>query len=531
SSMGFFDKQCKIYFYLEDDTIQVEEPELKNSGIPQDKLSKSNRHRISLPAPKDDCFYNVHHFNINQEIAFYSRTFMITDCDPFTPDPYTTHRQEMEGNMKPLRPYERIDNLKQFLEHDRKVLGFCCYWDDTESMFGDPRELILHYFLADDTMEIYEFVLPNSGRDTVPKFLHRGKLPKQAPIPKRQPGEITDRRVLNVFGPVGQGERYILDSLKTGAVEEEFHKDRDLTIGGVINVWGRRVIICDCDNFTKEYYRSKYGIGELRQDSRERSSIYASPPSKPARQMPPYTGFGSEEDSLCSCQSLLLKPPQKDFRKLREKDRNSGTAILRFLKRGQVKKPGQELFKSEVFKYFTAQDLYVGARLDLNNQPIQLLNFPKANIDTIISKVKSISEEEKKVVKRFFTMNNPSNTGFIPYFIQVRSWPKYTNKRYITSYPIALIERYNHDQMIRAEAQIILKAFQLPLSDDLKKKDHAFLSAINWRENPTPAVLPDVTVKFDTDWRREAADPAVKTINYSLFLEDVFSSTTNINES
>uniref|UniRef100_A0A8C1KRQ7 EF-hand domain (C-terminal) containing 2 n=1 Tax=Cyprinus carpio TaxID=7962 RepID=A0A8C1KRQ7_CYPCA len=227
-------KLCKIYFYLEDDTIQVEEPELKNSGIPQDKLSKSNRHRISLPAPKDDCFYNVHHFNINQEIAFYSRTFMITDCDPFTRNflmkmgvhPPTPPFFHMEGNMKPLWPYERIDNLKQFLEHDRKVLGFCCYWDDTESMFGDPRELILHYFLADDTMEIYEFVLPNSGRDTVPKFLHRGKLPKQAPIPKRQPGEITDRRVLNAFGPVGQGERYILDSLKVSTDKKNWSSRR-----------------------------------------------------------------------------------------------------------------------------------------------------------------------------------------------------------------------------------------------------------------------------------------------------------------
>uniref|UniRef100_A0A8C1BR03 EF-hand domain (C-terminal) containing 2 n=1 Tax=Cyprinus carpio carpio TaxID=630221 RepID=A0A8C1BR03_CYPCA len=329
-----------------DDTIQVEEPELKNSGIPQDKLSKSNRHRISLPAPKDDCFYNVHHFNINQEIAFYSRTFMITDCDPFTRN--FLMKMGMEGNMKPLRPYERIDNLKQFLEHDRKVLGFCCYWDDTESMFGDPRELILHYFLADDTMEIYEFVLPNSGRDTVPKFLHRGKLPK-------------------LFQFNGLLCQCLLNILQTGAVEEEFHKDRDLTIGGVINVWGRRVIICDCDNFTKEYYRSKYGIGELRQDSRERT-----------RQMPPYTGFGSEEDSLCSCQSLLLKPPQKDFRKqglvsnvlrfvakmltdiFEPPQRNSGVIGGRFLKR--------------VSKYFTPQDLYVGAWLDLNNQPFQLLN-------------------------------------------------------------------------------------------------------------------------------------------------------------
>lgn len=84
----------------------------------------------------------------------------------------------MEENMNPLRPYERKDTLKQFLEHDSKVLRFSCYWDDTESMFGEPRELILHYFLADDTIEIYEVHFPNSGRDAVPKFLHRGRLPK-----------------------------------------------------------------------------------------------------------------------------------------------------------------------------------------------------------------------------------------------------------------------------------------------------------------------------------------------------------------
>ncbi len=50
-------------------------------------------------------------------------------------------------------------------------------------------------------------------------------------------------------------------------------------------------------------------------------SFRASLPPKPAREVPPYNGFGSEEDSLCSCQGLLLKPPQKDFKKLMEKDR------------------------------------------------------------------------------------------------------------------------------------------------------------------------------------------------------------------
>ncbi|KAG1970362.1 EF-hand domain-containing family member C2 isoform X1 [Pimephales promelas] len=649
-------RKCKIYFYLEDDTIQVVEPELKNSGIPQGTLIR--RHRIPLPAPKDDCFYNVHHFNINQEILLYSRTFMITDCDPFTrnflmkmgvrinppasapADPYSTLRQEMEENMKPRRPYERLDTMKQFLEHDRKVLRFCCYWDDTESMFGNLREMVLHYFLADDTMEIYEVVPPNSGRDAVPKFLHRGKLPKNAPIPKRQPGEITDRTVLNVFGPVGQGGRYILDSLKTGALDEEVYKDCDLIIGGVINVWGRRVLLCDCDNFTKEYYRSKYGIEDFTP-----VSFKAPPPPKPAKQVPPYTGFGSEEDSLCSCQSLLPKPPQKDFRKLLEKDRqglvsnvlrfvgkmltdrpidkervfiiclylsddtiavfeppqrNSGLIGGKFLERGRVKKPGQELFKSEKSEYYTAQDLYVGARVDLNNQPFQLLDadeftfnymeqhadeFPKANIGTIISKVKSTSEEQQKKVKQFIMMSDPSSTGFIPYEsfrtlladmdIQLseheimtlgRNYSVQKQPEVNVGLMLAMAQDQlkkksfeNFSDMIRAfthedrgrsgylsskEARIICKAFRLPLSDDLlrallekfqdesEKIDyHAFLSGINWRENPAPAVLPDVTVKFDADWRQESADPAVKTINYSLLLEDVFGSATNINDS
>jgi hypothetical protein len=70
----------------------------------------------------------------------------------------------MDESMQPLRPYEKHDTLKQFLDHDRHVLRFYCYWDDTESMFGDPREMVLHYFLADDTIEIREVIPPNSGK-------------------------------------------------------------------------------------------------------------------------------------------------------------------------------------------------------------------------------------------------------------------------------------------------------------------------------------------------------------------------------
>lgn len=46
----------------------------------------------------------------------------------------------------------------------------------------------------------------------------------------------------------------------------------------------------------------------------------------------------------------------------------------KFLERGRVKKPGQEVFKSKLSEYITAQDLYVGATLCLNNKDFHLLD-------------------------------------------------------------------------------------------------------------------------------------------------------------
>ena len=83
-------------------------------------------------------------------------------------------------------------------------------------MFGDQREMELHYFLADDTIEIVDKIPPNSGRDAVSIFLHRTCLPK-VPIPVYQPGTQATRTLLNVFGPTGHGGRFIFDSLKVPA--------------------------------------------------------------------------------------------------------------------------------------------------------------------------------------------------------------------------------------------------------------------------------------------------------------------------
>ncbi|XP_053560606.1 EF-hand domain-containing family member C2 [Bombina bombina] len=479
-------RQCKIYFYLEDDTIQVVEPQVKNSGIPQGTIIR--RHRIPLPPPNEDQFYKVDHFNINKDIVFYSRTYTIVNCDEFTrnflrklgvrinppgtfpKDPYSTIRTKMEDNMQPLRPYERIDTLKQFLDHDRQVLRFYCMWDDSPTPFGDIRNLILHYYLADDTIELIDIIPPNAGRDTVPVFLHRGKLPKNGPVKMYKPGEITARTVLNVFGPMGHGGRYILDNLKTGAVHQEFYKDSDLTIGGIINVWGRKIILCNCDEFTKNYYRTKYGIEDFTP-----VEYKASPPPTIERKIPPYNGFGSEEDSLCSCMGILPKPPQRDFRKFMEKDRNglesnvlrfvakldtdnpidkdrkfilsynlsddtivvfeppqrnSGILGGKFLERCRVKKPGQEIFKSELSEYFKAEDLYVGARVNLQSHNFILVDadeyvfnymeknlnqFPMADLGTVVSKIRSIVESRSRELNQLFAANDTESRNEMQY--------------------------------------------------------------------------------------------------------------------
>ncbi|XP_001624761.2 EF-hand domain-containing family member C2 [Nematostella vectensis] len=471
-------RKCKIYFHLEDDSIQVNEPKVDNSGIPQGTLIR--RHRIPLPPPNDDQFYTVEHFNIGKEIALYSRIFKVTGCDDFThnflrklgvrvnrpseipKDPYTDHRKQMVESMQPLRPYEKEDTLKQFLQHDRRVLRFYCLWDDTDNMFGDAREMILHYFLADDTVEIREVIPPNSGRDAAPMFLRRQRLPKE-PTSLRQPGEITGRTVLNVFGPMGHGGRWILDSLKTGAVYTDYYHDSDLTIGSVLNIWGRKFQVCDCDDFTKAYYKSKYGI-----DSFEPIKYRAPPAMFPPREVPPYNGFGSEEDSLCSCLSLIPKPPKRDFIKFMEKDRhglesnvlrfvgclnttrpidmdrrfiisyflsddtilvfeppqrNSGILGGKFLERGSIKKPN-------AMSSYVAQDLFIGATvqffkhefilIDADEYAVEYMEkhsneFPQANVNYILPKLKNIADEKYEELKAIFAENDADNSGKVSF--------------------------------------------------------------------------------------------------------------------
>jgi hypothetical protein len=150
-------------------------------------------------------------------------------------DPYETVRKEMLSQMKATRPSNPNLSLKQFLENDRKVLRFYCVWDDRNSLFGDLRHMVIHYYLSDDTIEINESIPANSGRASNSSFLTRCRLPKR----------------LNV------------NSWTHNESENAYFTDADLMVGTLLHLHGRPFLICDCDDFTKNYYKKNYGINEI----------------------------------------------------------------------------------------------------------------------------------------------------------------------------------------------------------------------------------------------------------------------------
>lgn len=74
------------------------------------------------------------------------------------------------------------------------------------------------------------------------------------------------------------------------------------------------------------------------------------------KQWPPYNGWGSEEDSLCSCMGLLPKPPKRDFIKFMEKDRRGlDSNVIRFLARMDTAKPIDQ-DRRFIISYFLSDD-------------------------------------------------------------------------------------------------------------------------------------------------------------------------------
>lgn len=286
----------------------------------------------------DENFYEFLDLNVGREVEFYGRLFKITNCDKFTRnflnrcgiavpdssdtpgDPYYAIRKKENG------PYLKTGikkefPLKRFIENDQKVLRFSGYWDDQETTYGYLHRLEILFYLTDETMEIKEIMPESCTKTSTFTFLHRDKLPKTyRDLP--MPGADAETTVLNVLGPGLQGGRFIVDPLSCGKEAVDFYKENDLFIGSVINCYGRKLVLRDCDTFTREFFRVKYGLDNFQplpfpEDHQEGVAV----DHHKERQLPPWNGYGTFEDSAQNCITVEPKAPLKDFKKFLNYDR------------------------------------------------------------------------------------------------------------------------------------------------------------------------------------------------------------------
>jgi hypothetical protein len=204
----------------------------------------------------------------------------------------------------------KVPSWKQFLDNDRKVLRFFCVSEDLP--------FVVHYYLADDTVEIREVHHPNDGRDPFPKLLQRQRLPFKSDV--NQPG-------LHFIG-----DNYL--------TADEIFPDSP------INAFGRNYYINGVDEYTQEYFMAKHGRcfdrGEIQMPEA---------PDATVRQIPPYNGFGNEEDTLGYIYDLIPKKPKGDFFKSVDNDKK----ILRYTARFNTRVP-EDVDRRFIISFYLQDD-------------------------------------------------------------------------------------------------------------------------------------------------------------------------------
>ena len=404
---------------------------------------------------------------VGESIKVYMRNFNIISCDDFTRkflakknitlaedgeypgDPYTTMKQKERDHFfkQQRKPDEASQTFfsrgalsKKMLMNDRKVLRFYCVWEEEANFGNEKRHSILHYYLSDDTIEVLEVNDRNSGRDSFPLLLRRMRLTK---------GEAT------------KPSDFFRDPK-----EEQYLNFTDFKIGETISVYGKDLLMYDCDAFTREFYIEKLGMS-----SESFKPIDVNPKKMVVHVQPKEIkhafSIGNDEEALQAQKSLVLKPPKKDMKKFVLNDgkllryvaklidtpefplksrydaerefvvtyylvddtilifeppqRNSGIVGGKFLERQKVKNPDNKLYTQvdlTVGNYFvvycrafliTSADDYT-----LSYMEEHASKFPQSDFTVVTSKLKELvaSDEKLNELKTLLISSDSEGKGF-----------------------------------------------------------------------------------------------------------------------
>ncbi|XP_007546693.2 EF-hand domain-containing protein 1 [Poecilia formosa] len=406
-----------IYYYLEDDSMCIIEPSVVNSGLPQGKRIKRQR----LPKNEFGNYYNWKDLNLAMDLEVYGTTYRISDCDLFTKefmesegivlnepentpeDPYIKRRSIKPNQEHVNKSPAKFEKLYRFLHMDSMVLRFYGQWVECDAYQSHTWPVIIYYYLVDDTVDVREAHQRNSGRDPFPLFISRQRIPKK----------VKEESFPSIVMEISDD------------LVEEYISPKDFQLGQKIKLLSHHFFLYDCDGFTREYYQKNYPDMDMKAVEIPKMEDK----SKKAQVIPPYNGFGSLEDSLQNCYSLIPEPPKQNIlkrlvnsnKKLRyvakldspypeDRDRrfilsyhldtdmisiyetprrNSGIISGKFLAKCQVAKPGSTVDNPV---YYTPADLVIGATVEvfshrfiLINADLYVLKYLESNSDQVPS--------------------------------------------------------------------------------------------------------------------------------------------------
>jgi hypothetical protein len=309
-------RKVEIKVYLEDNSLEIIEPRVENSGTVQGKFLKRHQvfkpvGRISADTPKE--LYTIRDFYAGAQVNIYNRIYTVVDCDhstrsyleslglsfgPTLPFPKTLYDPKQRSSMS--RPATRaVTRSKRagFFDYDRKVLRFFGIWDSRSMLFGDVIRVKVHYTLADDTIDIVAIPDRNSGRDPNNTLLKKSIVMKRT---NPYEASMNSGRRSNPGSRSSSPERTERASSPDNnrGTARPYHW-KDLCIGEVVSVAALNVLLIDADEFTRDFYASH-------------NMALAPPITIPEPNYAKLSESFSAPDDETSSRSLLPTAPVKD---------------------------------------------------------------------------------------------------------------------------------------------------------------------------------------------------------------------------
>ena len=237
-------RRLELLLYLVDDTVEVVEPRVANSGLAQGAFLKRTRVPLASSSAAGG-FVGEDDLCVGGQLRLFSRTLHIHGADDYTRAYYAARGIELAANGAP--PSDDHEELQQamarasvrspcgvsdavargvrFLANDGLVLSFTGRLEERSHPAEEAKETLVRFYLADETIEISQ---KGGGL-----LLRRTRLPVTAPSAS-------------------------VDCV--GIAVEAYVGAEALVVGTALPVYSWTVTLTDADAFTRDWFARTLGV-------------------------------------------------------------------------------------------------------------------------------------------------------------------------------------------------------------------------------------------------------------------------------